>query len=89
MERESEQNPPSLARPALRPPPAERLWTSRDVCAFLGVGKNAPNDLARRGELPAMRIGRRLRFDPAAVRAFAERHQHGADVVPLAGLRGT
>lgn len=49
----------------------ERLWTSADVCAYLGLGKNAPADLARRGELPALRIG--LRFEPAAVRAFAAR----------------
>jgi excisionase family DNA binding protein len=50
-----------------------RLWTSADVCAFLGLGKNAPADLVRRGELRGYRIGRRLRFDPADVRAFADR----------------
>ena len=51
----------------------ERLWTSKDVCQFLGVGKNAPADLVRRGELRAMMLGRRLRFTPADVRAYAER----------------
>jgi len=50
-----------------------RQWTSADVCAFLGVGKNAPADLVRRGELRGYRIGRRMRFDPAEVRAFADR----------------
>ena len=47
-----------------------RLWTSADVRAFLGLGKNAPADLVRRGELRGYRIGRRLRFDPADVRAL-------------------
>ena len=63
-------------------PPTERLWTSREVCAYLGIGKNAPSDLVSRGLLPAMRIGRRLRFDPGAVRAFALRHETGPCSAP-------
>lgn len=86
---EQSDTPPPERSISPRPPLAERLWTSREVCEYLGVGKNAPSELVHRGELPGMRIGRRLRFDPAAVRAFAQRHQTGAaPVVPLAGRRG-
>ena len=52
-----------------------RLWTSADVCAFLGLGKNAPADLVGRGELRGYRIGRRPRVDPADVRAIADRYR--------------
>jgi hypothetical protein len=84
---------PSLARALANGremwhPLAERLWTSAEVAAFLHVGKNTPGDLARRGLLVPIRIGRCLRFDPAAVRAFVQRCQGGAEVVPLAARRG-
>ena len=65
--------------------PTEPLWTSAQVSTFLGLGKNAPAELVNRGALPAMRIGRALRFDPAEVRAFATRCavRPGAAVLPL------
>jgi excisionase family DNA binding protein len=52
---------------------SEGLWTSVEVAEYLRVGKNAPADLVRSGAIPALRIGRRLRFEPSAVRAFAQR----------------
>ena len=63
----------------------EPLWTSAQVCAFLGLGKNAPAALVNRRVLPAMRIGRALRFDPAEVRAFAARCAVRAPGVVLPG----
>ncbi len=67
----------------------ERLWTSKDVCDFLRVGKNAPSDLVRRGELRALVMGRRLRFVPADVRAYAERCAIGAPAAAFPLRRGT
>lgn len=65
--------------------PAESLWTWREVAAFLRIGRNAVYDLAARGELPSLRVGSRIRFVPAEVRAWLER-QRGPDapVLPLA-----
>src|SRR5438105_194007 len=53
------------------------LWTAADVARFLRVGRNRPYELAERGELACIRIGQRLRFDPAKVREFLERQSHG------------
>jgi excisionase family DNA binding protein len=55
----------------------DALWTAADVARFLRVGRNRPYELAERGELPCIRIGQRLRFDPAKVREFLERQTHG------------
>ena len=64
--------------------PAERLWTVVDVCAFLRIGRNAVYEMAARRELPSLRVGSRVRFVPADVRAWLE-HQRGpeAAVLPL------
>lgn len=70
-------------RDELGPPPSgaiateDALWTAADVARFLRVGRNRPYELAERGELPCIRIGQRLRFDPAKVREFLERQSHG------------
>lgn len=60
------------------PMPGEHaLWTATDVARFLRVGRNRPYELAERGELPCIRIGQRLRFDPSRVRDFLERQTQG------------
>jgi excisionase family DNA binding protein len=64
--------------------PIEGLWTHREVMALLRIGRNAVYDLAASGALPSLRIGSRIRFDPAKVRAWLERQgQPNAKVVPL------
>jgi hypothetical protein len=73
----------------------EAYWTSKDVSAFLGLGRNAPSVLVRAGRLTASKIGRRLRYDPADVRSFAERCRVNVSaaaeapvtLLPVAGLR--
>ncbi|GAB1515654.1 helix-turn-helix domain-containing protein [Actinophytocola sp. KF-1] len=48
------------------------LWTVDDVAAFLGVPVKTLYQWKWRGEGPPVRkIGRHLRYDPAAVRAWA------------------
>jgi excisionase family DNA binding protein len=61
----------------------EPLWTVRDVQALLRIGRNHVYDLANRGVLPSIRIGSRVRFDPAKIRAWLEAQSAGAKVLPF------
>lgn len=50
----------------------EPLWTAEDVSAYLGVPVKTLYQWKWLGEGPPVRkIGRHLRYDPAAVRAWA------------------
>ncbi|MGH3916412.1 MAG: helix-turn-helix transcriptional regulator [Pseudonocardiaceae bacterium] len=50
----------------------ERLWGVEEVSAYLGVPIKTLYQWKWRGEGPPVRkIGRRLRYDPAAVRTWA------------------
>ena len=51
--------------------PSESLWTVADVAAYVRCSKSLIYKLAERGELPSLRIGALLRFEPGAVRAWA------------------
>ena len=64
--------------------PAEQLWTVREAADFLRLGRNAIYEMAKRGELPSVRIGSRVRFIPSEVRAWLQRQREpAAAVVPL------
>jgi excisionase family DNA binding protein len=63
---------------------AESLWTANDVAAFLQVSRSWVYHRTEGGELPCLRIGGLVRFDPEAIRAFARGDKvHGAKVVAL------
>jgi len=47
------------------------LWDVRDVAQYLKASVSWVYKAAERCELPCIRVGGLLRFDPAAVRAFA------------------
>jgi excisionase family DNA binding protein len=49
---------------------AERLWTVRDVAAFLQASTSYVYKAAERGEVPCRRVGALLRFVPAEIRAW-------------------
>ncbi len=50
---------------------ADRLWTVEDVSAFLGVPVGTLYQWRhRRVGPPAAKVGRHLRYDPAAVRSW-------------------
>jgi excisionase family DNA binding protein len=59
----------------------ESLLSVNELCAWLGCGRDLVYALVRRGELQPLRVGERLRFEPADVRAYLRRHDGN-------GLRG-
>lgn len=56
---------------AVNAPSCERLWNTDDVAAFLGVPVQTLYCWRMTGEgPPAFKLGKHLRFDPDAVRAW-------------------
>lgn len=54
-----------------RPPACDRLWTVKDVSAFLGVPVSTLHQWRYHGTGPAaFRVGKHLRYDPDAVRRW-------------------
>lgn len=56
----------------------EAYWKAQDVARFLSVSEKWVYKHAAAGTLPNSRFGSNLRFDPAAIRAYAERCSRGA-----------
>lgn len=55
----------------MKNPTVEDLWTPPETAAFLGVPVATLYQWRRRGYgPPAIRVGRHLRYEPAAVRAW-------------------
>jgi len=53
------------------PPVCDRLWTTKEVAAFLGVPVTTLHRWRYEGTGPdAFRVGRHLRYDPDAVRVW-------------------
>jgi excisionase family DNA binding protein len=61
----------------------EPLWSAEDVARYLNVSLSTVYVLARKRDLPAVRIGVQWRFHPEAVRAFARGETPGAPPDPL------
>lgn len=57
-------------------PELEQFTSARRVAAALDCTKPAVFDLIERGELEAVRIGRKWAISVASFRAFCERHRH-------------
>jgi excisionase family DNA binding protein len=47
------------------------LWDASDVAKYLKVSRSWVYHRAESGELPCLRVGALLRFDPQAIHAFA------------------
>jgi excisionase family DNA binding protein len=51
-------------------PPNDPLWTVEDVAAYLQLQPETIRSMARRGELPALKIGKVWRFQKQAIHAM-------------------
>ena len=49
----------------------EPLWTAKDAAAYMRVSPSMIYKLSQSAELPCLKIGSCLRFDPEVVRRFA------------------
>jgi excisionase family DNA binding protein len=54
---------------------AEPLFDVAAVSRTLGVSRRQVYRLIEQGELPAVRVGARLRFIPEELRSYLERHR--------------
>jgi excisionase family DNA binding protein len=62
----------------------EPLWTVEVVARYLRVSRSWVYHRAEAGELPCLRIGGLLRFDPEAVRTFTrEGTPRGGRIIPF------
>jgi len=57
---------------ALLTPTRERLWTVADVATYLRVSRSWVYHRAAAGLLPCLRFGALLRFEPRAIRTYAQ-----------------
>lgn len=53
----------------------EPLLTVRELAELLGISTRSVHRLLSAGELTAVRVGQRLRFDPSDVRVYLDRHR--------------
>jgi excisionase family DNA binding protein len=51
-------------------PPNDPLWTVEDVAAYLQLQPETIRSMARRGELPALKIGKVWRFQKQSIQAM-------------------
>jgi excisionase family DNA binding protein len=54
------------------PPVTERLLTAREIAELLGFAAGTVVDWAERGDMPAFKLGGRLRFRESEVLAWLE-----------------
>lgn len=63
--------------PQVQEPPSA-LWTASDVTQYLLVSRSTLYRLSATGELPAVRIGRSIRWRPESVRAWLNSRERRA-----------
>lgn len=63
--------------------PFESLWKVADVARYLGLSRSWVYQRAESGELPSLKVGGALRFEPEAIRAYARGEQQPGQVLPL------
>jgi excisionase family DNA binding protein len=72
--------PRSVSVPPPRQMVHEQLWDANDVARYLKVSRSWVYHRAEAGSLPLRRVGGLLRFEPAAIRAFATGESPTPDV---------
>jgi excisionase family DNA binding protein len=63
------------------------LWTSRETAAALSISERTLWKLTNAGDIPCVRIGRAVRYDPADVSRWIER-QKNATLSPETATEG-
>lgn len=63
--------------PAFRGRPMSRLMTLREVAVFLAVNERTVRRMLLRRELPCVRVGVQLRFDPSDVLRWVRQRKEG------------
>jgi excisionase family DNA binding protein len=61
----------------------DTLWTVKDVARYLRLSESWVYLHVDKGDLPYLRVGGLLRFDPEAVRRYAREGASSATVIPL------
>jgi len=64
----------------------ESLWDVTELATFLKVSKSWVYQASAAGNIPCIRIGAALRFEPEAIRAWMHGEQ-GGKVIKLPGCR--
>lgn len=64
-------------------PAFECLWQVKDVAAYFGLSRSWVYQRAESGELPSLKVGGALRFEPEVVRAWARGERPAGVVIPL------
>ena len=73
-----------MSNPNDRSSVGEPLWAAADVANYLRVSRSWVYQRAEAGELPCLRMGGLLRFDPETVRAYARgTAPKGARILPF------
>ena len=70
-------------RPSALPLGFFELWKVADVAQALGMSRAWVYEHAASGELPSLRIGGAIRFDPEAIRAYAFRQRQAPAILPF------
>lgn len=63
-----------------KPPSDDVLWTVHDVARLLNASVSWVYKAAEKGQLPCIRIGAMLRFEPAAIRAWLAARRGGSSL---------
>jgi excisionase family DNA binding protein len=58
-------------------PDSDPLWTVRRAAQYLGLHEKTVYDMVARGELPVIRVGRSLRFDPRDMTRWVSARKEG------------
>jgi excisionase family DNA binding protein len=68
--------------------PTWRLWKVAEVAHALGVSRTWVYEHAASGQLPSLRIGGGLRFDPEAIRSYAFEQRRAPAIIPFRKREG-
>lgn len=69
-------------------PVSERLLVrKREAASLLGISERKLDELANRGEIPAIRFGRSVRFSVSDLSDFIDRQRHSGPAPAKGGRR--